>query len=318
MLNTKKLIYLLLTIGLLSSCEHNKEQFASAYQQANKSTGTKEDQARLNDLTDNGNTFPSVQNVTEIVNRPGDIETSVECPPPEQQGDDPYIATGEAMSTSKTDPQYVYSLKNYEVPSRGCIPVKNVSLKKAKELMKSQNLTARGATSAQAPSDLEVRSIGAGLMRIQQLNGGPLKTGMGPGSRPYPFVFNNGNGSSSQGGSQITISRKLSKRGAHKHYGLSVAQHVHEYAHLIGNNGGYNSYVKFMGGTGKCMISNYADNGKAIGGSHTGEQFAEVFTAFVTDPSSMLSNKRTSRQCRKAFDFFKQWFKNGEKVKDCL
>lgn len=322
MLKIKKLSYLLLTVGLLSSCEYDKEQFSGAYQDANESTGSKEDQARLNALTNNGTTLPGTE-LTGIISNPGDIpKGGPDCPPPEA----PYMTVSTKGSskgnytTNKPDPKYIYSLKGYKVPARGCIPAKDVSLKEAKALMKSQNLTARGRTTKENPTEMEIRSIGAGLKRIQELNGGPLKTGMGPGSKPYPFVFNDGEGSSSQGGSSITISRKKvsrTKKG-HQHYGLSVAQHVHEYAHLVGNNGGYSNYVKFMGKTGKCMVSNYADNGKPIGGGHTGEQFAEVFTAFVTDPSSLLNNSRTSKNCRKAFDFFTQWFNKGEKVKSCL
>jgi len=66
------------------------------------------------------------------------------------------------------------------------------------------------------------------------------------------------------------------------------------------------------------MASNYSKRGKSIGSGHSGEEFAEAFTAFVTDPGALLNSKRSPKACKKAFDFFVKFFGKGERVKDCL
>lgn len=209
------------------------------------------------------------------------------------------------------DPGYTYSLKNYERPSRGCVSAAEISTREADQLLASQNLSVRAASGSGAVTDLEKRSVAAGIKRVQELNGGPLRTGMGPSQNggPYPFVFKDSNGSN-QRVNQINIGRNTSR--GHKHYGNSVAQHVHEWAHLIGNAGGYPAYRRAMGGAGYCMVSNYADN-------NANEQFAEVFTAFVTEPELLLNNSRTPAACRRAFEFFRdEFFDRGRNVENCI
>lgn len=297
-------IHFLVILFTLVSCKGNQGMQGVDYENSNDDESSPEARRAFDRLTNGGTTFPTGQGLAQEVSTPGDIGTG-ECPLPS-------AGTTSFYTSSKKDPAYVVSLKNYEVPARGCIPLEELSLADAEKLMASQNLTTRGAT------DLEKRKVGLGLLRIQQLNGGVLKSGMGPGKKPYPFVFKSGKGSSSQGASQITITRNEGKRGAHKHYGHSVAQHVHEYAHLIGNQGTYSKYAKAVGSSGKCMASNYSKRGKAIGSGHTGEEFAEAFTAFVTDPGALLKSKRTPIACKKAFDFFVKFFNKGDRVKECL
>jgi len=198
---------------------------------------------------------------------------------------------------------YTYSLKNYRDPSRGCIPVSRISLQEAEDVLESQNLGISGATNA------ETRTAGAAITWLQHLNGDrPLSTGKWKGRNPYKFVVKSGSGNSAQRASYILI-----RRNGNKEYGLSVAQYVHEYAHFIGNNGGYGQYRSYMKrkGAGYCMVSNYADNN-----SH--EQFAEVLAAFATDPEVLTKNNRTPRNCKHAFNFFKSWFNKGSRVKKCL
>ncbi|MBT3586207.1 MAG: hypothetical protein HN509_14970 [Halobacteriovoraceae bacterium] len=241
-------------------------------------------------------TFPEGVELARVVSNPGDIDQN--CPKVFP------VATVSSKSSNlravsnggSKDPGYIYSLKNYPAPAKGCIPVEKVSLQAARKAMKLQNLTTEGATEA------EERTLGAGLIRIQQLNGGPLETGIWKGARPYPFRYKLGKGYSGQREDHILI-----RRNGTKHYGLSVAQAVHEYAHLIGNQGAYGKFRSFMGSVGLCLVSNYADD-------NASEQFAEVFTAFVTQPSILLSNGRSP----KAYEFFKQWFGKGERVKECL
>jgi len=207
-----------------------------------------------------------------------------------------------------SDPRYGYALKNYDAPRRGCIPVDEVDLDEARDLLASQNLTTENAT------NLEVRTVGAAIKRVQELNGGPLRTGMGPGSNPFPFRFVDPNGSQ-QYASYIKIGRNIANKG-HHHHGHSVAQHVHEWAHLIGNQGAYSEFRRYMDSSGYgqndyCQVSNYAM-------SKANEQFAEVLTAFVTEPRILLNNTRTPRACQKVFEFFLQWFDDGEEVASCL
>jgi hypothetical protein len=83
---------------------------------------------------------------------------------------------------------------------------------------------------------------------------------------------------------------------------------------MIGNNGAYTAFRRAMGGDSPskyCLVSNYADDNK-------NEQFAEVLTAFVTEPTILLNNSRTPGNCKKAFDFFTKYFANGEKARDCM
>ena len=209
------------------------------------------------------------------------------------------------------DPRYTYSLKNYPRPARGCTSYQEVSSAEARRLLASQNLSVASASGSGDVTDREIRSVAAGIKRVQELNGGVLSTGMGPSQNggPYPFVFKDSNGSN-QRVNQINIGRNTSR--GHNHHGNSVAQHVHEWAHLIGNNGAYSSYRRAMGSNGLCMVSNYADN-------NANEQFAEVFTAFVTEPEILLNNSRTPAACRAAFNFFKdEFFNRGRNVENCI
>ena len=209
------------------------------------------------------------------------------------------------------DTQYAYSLKNYPRPANGCTSYQEVSSAEADILLASQNLSVSNASGSGAVTAREKRTVAAAIKRVQELNGGPFQMGMGPSQNggPYPFVFKDGNGSS-QRASQINIGRNTSR--GNNHYGNSVAQHVHEWAHLIGNNGGYPAYRSAMRGMGYCMVSNYADN-------NANEQFAEVFTAFVTEPEILLNNTRTPEACRVAFNFFKdEFFNRGRNVENCI
>ena len=91
----------------------------------------------------------------------------------------------------------------------------------------------------------------------------------------------------------------------------SVAQYAHEFAHLVGNQGGYAAYRRYMGNSGYCVVSGYSDN-------KFNEQFAEVFAAFVTEPS-LFARSRPKKACQKAFNFFKnKFFRNGNRVKECM
>lgn len=194
---------------------------------------------------------------------------------------------------------YTYALKNYDIPSAGCYPVSKISLSEAKTLIESQNLTVKGATNA------ELKTVGAAIHWLQYLNAGPLTTGTWKGSGKYEIRIKDGDGYSGQRADHILIQRQGSEA-----HGLSVAQHVHEYAHFIGNRGAYGSYRAHMKGHGYCMVSNYADN-------NNNEQFAEAFTGFVTEPETLLNNKRTPKACQRAFDFFINWFNAGDRVYEC-
>ncbi len=205
------------------------------------------------------------------------------------------------------DPSYTVSLKNYPRPSQGCIDAQSVSKEEADKLITSQNFITIDATAK------ERIVLGTAIKRVQELNGGILKAGVGNKAGGLPWKYYDANGSA-QKYDHIKIGRNKAKRG-HQHYGHSVAQHVHEWAHLIGNQGGYAAFQKFMNenysSKDYCMVSNYADNS-------SGEQFAEAFTAFVTEPSLLLNNSRTPDNCKKVFAFFWDWLDQGYKVQDCL
>ncbi|MCR9204727.1 MAG: hypothetical protein NXH75_09130 [Halobacteriovoraceae bacterium] len=216
-----------------------------------------------------------------------------------------------------TDPGYTVSLKNYRNPAHGCISKEQVSSGEADRLLASQNLSVENA------ADDEKRALGAAIKRVQQLNGGVLQTGIGrmirggqvvPGRYPVRFTNDSGSG---QRADHIKIGRNRSGANDHNHNGNSVAQHAHEWAHVIGNNGAYAQFKRYMdsssyGSNDYCMVSNYADN-------NNNEQFAEVFTAFVTEPAILLNNSRTPRACQKAYQFFRDHFFNrGSRVSSCI
>ncbi len=250
---------------------------------------------------DNPSRMPSAREITEAMQPDGDCTGCAAAA----------AARSPERSGLRSDPRYSYSLKNYPRPSHGCTSYNEVSTNEARRLLASQNLDVRAASGSGAVTDRELRTVGAAIKRVQELNGGPLQTGMGPSQNggPYPFVFKDSNGSN-QRVNQINIGRNTSR--GHTHYGNSVAQHVHEWAHLIGNSGGYPAYRRAMGGAGYCLVSNYADN-------NPNEQFAEVFTAFVTEPETLLNNSRTPEACRRAFNFFKnEFFNRGRNVENCI
>lgn len=219
-----------------------------------------------------------------------------------------------------TDPAYAASLKNYPNPSRGCIPRNSLTDAEVNELIDSQNFrTVNGSTE-------ERRTLALAIKRAQELDGGVFQRGMAEVPGGFPFIYKDSNGSVMNANVytypsgkvfkpyEIRIGRNLS-RGSNQ-YGLSVAQHVHEWGHMVGRNGAYDEFAAFMNAgdysaKDYCMVSNYADDSP-------GEQFAEVFAAFLTEPRILLVNSRTPSNCKKVFDFFKSWFKAGEKVESCL
>jgi hypothetical protein len=215
-----------------------------------------------------------------------------------------FLATAVALliglGTYAATSTYSYSLKHHPRPRKGCYPVENISVEEAKELLASQNLTVKGAT------DKEIRTLGAGVYWVQYLNDGVLQTGTYRGKNRYPFIINNSNGAG-----QRVDHIKIGRSGK-KNFGLSVAQHIHEWAHLIGNNGAYQTYRDHLNKTGEgyCSVSGYSN-------SKFNEQFAEVFTAFVTEPKILLDNASTPKACRAVYEFFENWFNAGNRALDC-
>lgn len=206
------------------------------------------------------------------------------------------------------DPRYQVSLKNYPNPSRGCFDKNTISDEEATELIASQNFITVGATNS------ERKTLAAAIKRVQELNGGVLEVGKGATSGGFPWNYIDSNGSI-WFPSHIEIGRNIAKR-RNRNYAQSVAQHVHEWAHLMGNQGVYTAFQSYMNPSGYgesdyCMVSNYADN-------TTGEQFAEVLAAFITEPRILLNNSRTPKNCEKAFQFLWNFFPNGHLVQNCL
>ena len=235
----------------------------------------------------------------------------------ELAGNPPAKGCSEIISANYgRDPGYQVSLKNYPNPSQGCLDADSITESEANQLIASQNFTTQNATPR------ERRTLAAAIKRVQELNGGVLQQGVAwsvnLGQDPYPWIYQQNGEYSEQASHRILISRKVHKRGTENHYGHSVAQHIHEWAHLIGNRGTYAVFQDYMKGQNNtygsedyCMVSNYADN-------TTGEQFAEVFTAFITEPKILLNNSRTPENCKKVFEFFWDWLAQGHRVQNCL
>lgn len=222
------------------------------------------------------------------------------------RGNTPREYMGRNVIDSKTgrpvDAHYGYSFGGTPHGRRGCIDVRSVSLAEARKALAAQGLTTKYAT------ELEERTAGAAMIRIQQLNGGVL-TRLTPGVRPYPFVYLSEHGSLRQFNKFI----RMRRNGIYR-TGESVGYHLHEFGHLVGNSSGgraYSSYQKHMQETGPCKISKRS-------GDASGEQFAEVFAVFVAEPAALWDTTYTPDACKHAFNFFKRWFKKGDRVYDCM
>lgn len=215
---------------------------------------------------------------------------------PDQECDDDHLRPEPIVTTPQkylaSDPGYTTSLKNYPNPSRGCISRDSLSDSEVNELINSQNFRTVNASSE------ERRTLALAIKRIQELDGGVFQRGMVDIAGGFPFIYKDSNGSVMNSEVytypdgkvykpyEIRIGRNLS-RGSNQ-YGLSVAQHVHEWGHMVGRNGAYDEFASFMSSSGYskndyCLVSNYADDSP-------GEQFAEVFAAFVTEPRILLVN----------------------------
>lgn len=311
---------------LCASCETPEGYTAGAISGGVESTP--EGRAEFNRLTNGGTSIPAIQEVSRVANNPGDLPDNGICPP-----QDPIVSTKSTngrspfrrnVNPSGTDPKYGISLKNHPRPERGCYPVENVSLDQAKRAIASQNFSMTSDSRSKDASSSEMRTLGAAVLSMQYLNGGVFQ--IGRPSRTFPFeMCDDKSKSSQQFGSKFRISRK-----GNAQHGLSVAQYVHEWGHLIGNSqmpgGGGNVYSAFLkaiggkvrtedsgGGQSPCLVSRYADN-------RSNEHFAEVLTAFVTEPSILLNNKGPgAAACKKAYKFFEEkLFKKGKRARECM
>lgn len=290
------------------------------------------------ELTNGGTTFPDGNTLSRTVSTPGNIDRdcnhNVSRRPASPQPQPSF--TGNTRFTSNNTGQrqntYAYSLKRHDIPRKGCIPPDTISLDDAKKAIASQNMTYRAARGSQPVSNSEVKALGAAVLSIQHLAGGFFKPASPRSGQPKPFPIEFQDTKYSQ---QYWEKIKIGRSG-HFHYGNSVAQHVHEISHLIGNNlmeykgkevSVYSAYFDYLGGTrddfrvqdskvGKikpCKVSGYSDN-------KANEHFAELFTAFVTQPSILKNNNFGDKEtCRKSFEFFeKVLFPKGKRVKECM
>jgi hypothetical protein len=183
-----------------------------------------------------------------------------------------------------------YSVKSFAQAAKGCIPT--VTSDKAKEALKSFNIRTSNA------NPQEARTLGTALVWIEALNNGaPLAKAIAHNGNGYTYRFASAVGNSHQAANEVLINRN-----GGRNYGQNVAQLVHELGHFIGNNGAYDQYRQAMNGH-YCSVSSYSN-------SRFNEQFAEVFAAFVTNPTLIKNN--SSSGCRLAYQFFsKQLFANG-------
>lgn len=287
-------------------------------------------------LTNGGTTFPDGNTLSRTVSTPGNIDRdcnhNVSRRPASPQPQPSFSGNTRFTSnnTGQTQSTYPYSLKRHDIPRKGCIPPDTISLDDAKKAIASQNMTYRAARGSKAVSNSEIKALGAAVMSIQHLAGGFFQPASPRSGQPKPFPIEFQDTKYSQ---QYWEKIKIGRSG-HFHYGNSVAQHVHEISHLIGNNlmpgtntSVYDAYFRHLGGTrndfrvqgqakGKikpCLVSGYSDN-------KANEHFAELFTAFVTQPSILKNNNFGDKEtCRKSFEFFEKiLFKKGNRVKECM
>ena len=310
----------ILTIMLTgSACETTGEKFQQKFQGTIASVTTPSTEKEMRRLTKDGKTFPNPQELTRVISKPGDLPGGEPCPPAARKSSlNKSVAKGKSpfrknVTNSGTYGMYSYSLKRHKGPRRGCLPVENVSKQDAIKALASQNLTYRAGSGHGKVKDSEVRALGAAILSVQYLNGGPLAMGKPAKNQPNPLPIE----FRDQKGSQQKWEKIEIGRSGHMHYGTSVAQHVHEWAHLIGNNGGYEKFRKEVGVPPYCNVSGYsANNPKNSRRKEFNEHFAEVLTAFVTEPASLKNH--SNKACKKAFEFFRKFFKKGDRYKECM
>jgi len=105
-------------------------------------------------------------------------------------------------------------------------------------------------------------------------------------------------------GNQNTRPMRSTKYGGTDNMGLIA----HELGHEVGNN--QNFYSRYFKAVGPCNITRYAKS-RSRGRR---EEFAEVFAAYITNPS-LFQNR--GRNCTKAFEFFKTAFNERDLRMSC-
>lgn len=197
--------------------------------------------------------------------------------------------------TVGTNAAFAVAVKANQKAARGCVP--RISLEQAQDEIKKFNLKTINAKPE------EIRTLGTGLFWVEKLAGNKPLTQATARGNGYSFRFYERHGVSRQTGNQIEISRNGAKQ-----YGQNVAQLIHELGHFVGNNGAYAEYRTAMKGK-YCIVSSYS-------ASRFGEQFAENFAAFVTNPGLIKNSNNAG--CKASYEFFsKKLFVRGDLADKC-
>lgn len=158
-------------------------------------------------------------------------------------------------------------------------------------------------------SSQEVIALGETMARINALNGGKFSPLQNVTVQFNQSAINNR-------GKRVTHSfMRNSKtvqmcRGHHHHVG-NVGYLAHELGHLLGNSEGgrwYSSYKSRVPDSKPCHVSSYAAKNYPDA-SPRNEEFAEVFAAFVANPS-LLEN--AGGGCKEALNYFQSQFRAGK------
>lgn len=179
-----------------------------------------------------------------------------------------FTESSQAYKNSDT----LYTMYRYPIAAGGvCMPEPDGS---AASVLRRNGISYQGR-----PSSGELEALAKGIGQIENLLGKPLPAGW---RTTYNYI--NASGKWNQGASAINVRRSP---GSCK--GENVGRLMHELGHKVGNSGVYSQYRSYVGSS--CGITGYAR-------TKSNEQFAEVFSAYVTYPDLL------KKKCPQAYSFF--------------
>jgi hypothetical protein len=138
-------------------------------------------------------------------------------------------------------------------------------------------------------SSHEINALAKGIAQVERINGGPL-----PAAWHTQFNFLNARGAWNQGPNAVNV-RKLSYGGD------NVGALMHEFGHKVANADGQKILNRYVGSTPRCGFTGYARSKRS-------EEFAEVFSAFITNPDDLKA------KCPSSYATLKRIFNAGENV----
>lgn len=189
-----------------------------------------------------------------------------------------------SLSSSLVNAQQAPQIKIYaekpDAHSGKCI--------KAPDAHSSLILNRNGIQVSGDHNEKDLNALARGLAQLERIHGGPI-----PETWRTPFKFSDQAGGWAQRWDSIYVNKKT-------YGGDNVAALMHELGHKIGNADGMKLFSEYLKNAQDCGITPYAKSRR--GQFPRGEEFAEVFSAFITNPDDL------EKECPSAFSAMKKIF----------